>query len=243
MQLSSLANIPAGAGLVDSNVDLSFCVANNHTPVCINLGKDGWESELTPASMHRAFHDCPQLESIVGVLNLSKIKTDYDAYGMFRVADSYGEGSLRRLLIKGVPRTIGVLDLETCSPAIADEFTYEVKTDTNEDGFESVTTTPLEYLALHFKDGLDEEGKWKDSDRFFVKLHPYAFDKIVARMNTPITQISLELKTALHQVTWVKPYLLGDGSLTYMSASGSDYPQLAENNMMGDLSILDGEVE
>lgn len=140
VMMSARANIPLATKSSDSRLNLDYCSVNNGEPYVIALGNKGWESEIEPRSMWRAFHGNYNLKAIIGIINMQSL-TDKELSHTLE-----NNPSLEHFHVRNVPDAITRLDLSTCGDIFSPNY-YGTTTE----GFGGHASS-FEYLCQHYND-------------------------------------------------------------------------------------------
>ncbi|MDE6234314.1 MAG: hypothetical protein K2M56_01005 [Muribaculaceae bacterium] len=137
VQCSTPVNLPLLVKSTDSSLSLDYACVNNANSLAIVLGSKSWTDSVRPVSMKRAFHGCSNLRAVIGEIDMSSIKTAWEANNLFVNCPK-----LWQFHLANIPDAIETLDLSGCSDNITAPFVFD-------SGQPAISS--LKYLCNNFK--------------------------------------------------------------------------------------------
>lgn len=138
-------NIPLSTKNSDSHLNLDYCATNSGYIYALALGTNGWDSEIEPLTMYRAFHGASYLRAIIGIIDMQRMS----ALGDNTFLNS---PALDHFQIRNVPDSITQINLSGCGDIFAPNF-YQ--------GGTPVQTgkhlSSMEYLRAHYNDDVNRK--------------------------------------------------------------------------------------
>lgn len=149
VMLAARVNIPVLTKNSDSRLALDYCATNNGYVYAIALGVNGWDSEICPSSMQRAFHGVSSLRAIIGILDLQRMTAALGDNTFLNCRN------LDHFQIRNVPDAIKQINLSECGDIFAPNY-YQGGSASG-----SIHTgshlSSLEYLHAHFNDSVNRK--------------------------------------------------------------------------------------
>lgn len=108
-QSNSAFNFPLKYASFEPQVDLSWAATNNAAAKVLVLGTSGFYSEVLISRAYRAFDGARNLKSIVGIMDMRNIKSQWDVNNLFRNCQN-----LEFFWMRNIPDTVLYLDLSGC---------------------------------------------------------------------------------------------------------------------------------